>query len=247
MLAPAIQIVDAHLEYAQHSLFKNFNLNLMGGHWTCLLGRSGVGKSSLLRLIAGLSSAATSANPILTSDGKPLAGRVSYLAQNEVLLPWRSALENVVIGQKLRGKSIDQATIASAQQLLDQVGLKQYAHFYPSKLSGGMKQRVLLARTLFEDKPVILMDEPFASLDVITRTRIQELAARLLQGRTVLFVTHDPMEALRLGHHVYVMSGKPATITSHIELPGQPPRELTDSDLLKTQAQILDTLSHAEE
>jgi len=228
-------------------LFDQLNLSLPGGQWTCLLGPSGVGKTSLLRLIAGLKTSATLSNPLKTSDGLPLRGRVAYLAQEETLFPWLTVLDNILLGRRLRGEKIIDPSYEIANDLLRRVGLQKQANWKPGQLSGGMKQRVCLARTLFEDKPVILMDEPFAALDVITRTRIQELACELLQNKTVLLITHDPLEALRLGHHIYIMSGRPASIGAQIELAGTPPRELTEPNLLKAQAEILVNLSHAKE
>lgn len=247
MIAPGIQITDAHLEYKNHSLFQGLNLTVSAGQWTCLLGPSGVGKSSLLRLIGGLKTAAASSDPIRASDEKPLIGRMAYLAQNEPLLPWLTALENVVIGPKLRGETVNSHMLQQAKELLVQVGLANFQHHLPEKLSGGMQQRVLLARTLFENKPIILLDEPFAALDVITRTLLQDLAAELLVNRTVLLVTHDPFEALRLGHDIYVMSGKPAVIQTKIVLETKPPRELTDPNILKAHAELLQRLRHAKE
>lgn len=247
MIAPGIEIVAAILEYQNHLLFHHLNLTIPAMHWTCLLGPSGVGKSSLLRLIAGLTSCAKTLEPITTTDGLPLKDRIAYLPQNETLLPWLSVFDNVLIGAKLRHSKYTAEEREHAERLLNRVDLYACRHLKPEQLSGGMKQRVLLARTLFENRPVILMDEPFASLDVITRTAIQELAAELLKDRTVLLVTHDPLEALRLGHHVYIMSGRPASISAHIELPGIPPRELTDPILLQTQAKILEQLTHAKE
>lgn len=244
--APTINVIDAHLEYKHHLLFDQLNLEIQGGQWTCLLGASGVGKSSLLRLIAGLQTSATLNNPIQVSDGRSLQGRIAYLAQNDELLPWLTTLDNVVIGYKLRGQAVNPDDMNRARTLLERVGLQKYRDARPGALSGGMKQRALLARTLFENSQVILMDEPFAALDVITRTAIQELASELLLDRTVLLVTHDPMESLRLGHHIYVMSGQPAII-SKIEISGSPPRRLTDTELLQVQAKILDKLSHSRE
>jgi putative hydroxymethylpyrimidine transport system ATP-binding protein len=110
-----------------------------------------------------------------------------------------------------------------------------------------MRQRVALARTLAEDRPVVLMDEPFSALDVITKFRLQALFAELLRGRTVLLVTHDPLEALRLGHRIYVMEGRPARIGKPLEPAGAPPRNLHDPELLALQADLLDLLSAAAE
>lgn len=245
-MAPGIEIVNANLVYENHILFQNLTLSFAPAKWTCLLGPSGVGKSSLLRLIAGLTTFASS-EKLSATDNITLTSRVAYLAQQDCLFPWLNVLENVVIGNKLRGESLHQNDLDKAHYLLKKVGLEKSVSALPKTLSGGMRQRVMLARTLFEDKPIILMDEPFASLDIITRSYIQELAAELLQNRTVLLVTHDPLEALRLGSHVYIMSGKPAKISMQIELTGNPPRLLTDTELLKTHGEILQQLSHAKE
>lgn len=246
MNAPGIEIEGATLFYENHLLFQDLNLKLLASKWTCLLGPSGVGKTSLLRLIAGLTSD-VSLKMMRATDDLPLANRIAYMAQNESLLPWLTIIENVVIGLKLRGNKITPQDYDRAKQLLKQVGLEKYTTVKPAVLSGGMRQRAILARTVFEDKPIVLMDEPFAALDVITRAYIQELAAELFAERTVIFVTHDPFEALRLGHHVYIMSGSPARISAEIELANQPPRLLTDKVLLETHGQILEQLSHAKE
>ncbi len=242
--APGINIEGATLLYENHFLFQDLNLKLQASKWTCLLGPSGVGKTSLLRVIAGLTSD-VSLKMMRATDDLPLSNRIAYMAQNESLLSWLTITENVVIGPKLRGSKITSEDRDRASLLLKQVGLEKYAHVKPAVLSGGMRQRAILARTVFEDKSIVLMDEPFAALDVITRAYIQELAAELFAERTVVLVTHDPLEALRLGHHVYIMSGSPARISSEIELQNQPPRLLTDKVLLETHGKILEQLSHA--
>jgi putative hydroxymethylpyrimidine transport system ATP-binding protein len=127
------------------------------------------------------------------------------------------------------------------------VGLERQTEQLPATLSGGQRQRAALARTLMEDRPVVLMDEPFSALDAITRARLQALAATLLAGRTVLLVTHDPLEALRLGHRIQVMTGQPARIEGVIEPPGAPPRDLHDSALLARQGELLAWLADAKD
>jgi putative hydroxymethylpyrimidine transport system ATP-binding protein len=106
-----------------------------------------------------------------------------------------------------------------------------------------MRQRTALARTLMEDKPIVLMDEPFASVDSITRHRLQALAARLLAGRTTVLVTHDPLEALRIGHRIHVMSGHPATLDAALVLPNDPPRDPTNEALRHTYGELLARLT----
>ncbi len=215
----------------------NADLHLRGGQWTCLLGRSGVGKSTILRLILGLETGGEFTGTFTATDDVPLAGRVSYMAQSDLLLSWLSVLENTCIGARLRG---ERPNVDLARDLLNRVGLSKHIGQKPSTLSGGMRQRAALARTLFEDRPVVFLDEPFSSLDAGTRADMQELAAEVLKGRTVLLVTHDPAEAARLAHQIIVMS---AQATQNWPVPQTPAlREINDPQTLACQARLLDYL-----
>ncbi len=263
--APAIPLPAATLRYGGRVVFDALDLELPGGRTTCLLGPSGVGKTSLLRLIAGLALGTpqdTSPNTprdtprgtrgaAVDESGRPVAGRIAYLAQRDLLLPWLSVLGNVTLGQRLRGEMLGGATETKARELLARVGLTGREGDRPAQLSGGERQRVALARTLMEDRPVVLMDEPFSALDAITRFELQALAAELLAGRTVLLVTHDPLEALRLGHRVQVMAqgraGAPARLDAALEPAGAPPRDPADPALLAQQAELLKRLIRAKE
>jgi putative hydroxymethylpyrimidine transport system ATP-binding protein len=122
--------------------------------------------------------------------------------QRDLLLPWLNVLDNVCLGARLRGETADHQRALS---LLQRVGLRDEAQALPAALSGGMRQRAALARTLMEDRAIVLMDEPFSAVDALTRLRLQDLAAELLGARTILLVTHDPMEALRLGHRILII------------------------------------------
>ena len=220
----SVTLTGARLTYGDLRLFDGLDLTLAAGRFTCLLGPSGGGKSSLLRLIAGLAPTA-SVEHLSCGDGRPPAGRIAYMAQQDALLPWLSVLDNVLLGARLRGEVPDRER---AHTLLAEVGLAEAAALHPAALSGGMRQRAALARTLMEDRPLVLMDEPFSAVDALTRLRLQDLAARLLRGRTVLLVTHDPFEALRLGETVLVLSGMPAELRQ-AQLPaGTPPRDAAD-------------------
>ncbi len=234
--APAVHIRDATLVYDGTTLFDGLSLSLAAGTWTCILGPSGVGKSSLLRMIAGLQSGGT----VTDGEGRPVAGRIAWMAQQDLLLPWATAIENVLIGAKLRGERPDRQR---ALALLDRVGLAARADARPAQLSGGERQRVALARTLMEGRPIVLMDEPFSALDAVTRASLQDLAAELLRGRTVLLITHDPLEALRLGDTVLVMVGRPARFEPPIPPAGTAPRRLDDPALLRLQATLLNLLA----
>jgi putative hydroxymethylpyrimidine transport system ATP-binding protein len=216
-------------------------LALEGGRTTALLGPSGSGKSTLLRLVAGLLPMPAAAR-LASTDGLPLGGRIAWMAQQDLLLPWRDLLGNVTLGAALRREAPD---LARARAMIAEVGLQGREAARPVQLSGGMRQRAALARTLMEDRPFVLMDEPFSAVDAPTRHRLQGLAARLLAGRTVLLVTHDPLEALRLADRILVLRGDPAT-PEEVPVPGgAPPREATDPALLLAQAALLERLAAA--
>jgi putative hydroxymethylpyrimidine transport system ATP-binding protein len=238
-----VELRQVSLCYADTPLFENLNLTLEGGRWTCLLGQSGVGKTSLLRFIAGLLPAVSISGEIHCSDGQALAGRVGYMAQQDLLLPWLTVLQNVMLGSRLRGETDSRQTHACS--LLAQVGLGGHEQQLPQTLSGGMRQRVALARTLYENRPLMLLDEPFSSLDAITRFRLQTLAAELLHERicTTLLITHDPLEALRLGHRIYVLAGQPAQLLEPLEPAGEPPRDLQNPELLTQHGRLLAKLA----
>ncbi len=246
--APSILINNLTLAYQDQILFQQLNLTIAAAKCTCLLGASGVGKSSLLQLIAGLDNACQQkTGTVSASDHQPLKQRIAYLAQQNMLLPWLTILDNCLIGLHLRQQPMTESIRNRAKQLLQQLGLGDALAKKPASLSGGMRQRVLLVRTLLEDRPIVLMDEPFSALDTITRFRSQQLAAELLQQRTVLLVTHDPLEALRLGHYIYILAGKPAMITQQFIIPGEPPRDLEDPQLWQLQTQLLHSLSQIPE
>ena len=243
--APGLSIGIRSLAYQGRPLFERLRFRLEGGSWTCLLGPSGVGKTTLLRLTAGLAAGAL----VVADDGAGLDGRIALMAQQDLLLPWLSVRDNVLLGHRLRGASRAELRRLRepAAALLARVGLERDADRLPGTLSGGMRQRAALARTLMEDRPIVLMDEPFSALDVVTRHRLQDLAAELLVGRTVLLVTHNPLEALRLGHRIYVLSGRPAVPRGPLLPRGAPPRDAADPTLLAQQAELLGELTRSAE
>ncbi|MEI2742266.1 MAG: ABC transporter ATP-binding protein [Candidatus Competibacter sp.] len=236
-----VSLRAARLVYGGLTLFDGLDLELRAGCFTCLLGPSGIGKSSLLRLLAGLTPPGVSGE-LRGGDGRTLAGRVAYMAQQDLLLPWLNVLNNVTLGNRLRGEAVDRPR---ALRLLARVGLADAALARPDTLSGGMRQRAALARTLMEDRPVVLMDEPFSGLDALSRLRLQALAADVLAGKTVLLVTHDPLEALRLGEHILIMNGRPAALSALPDLPGAPPRDPGDPAVQAAYRAILQRLEAA--
>src|SRR3989344_3084997 len=245
MNPPTIYIKDVCLDYHDNPLFKNFALTIPAKSCICLLGQSGVGKSTLLRAIAHLITDSKILNfSVETSDQLPIRDRIVYMAQEDGLMPWLNVLDNVLIGYRLR-KKVTAHIRAQALSLLKQVGLEEVTDKRPDILSGGMRQRVALARTLMEHRPIVLMDEPFSALDIITRLKLQDLAAELLKDKTVLLVTHDPLEALRLGDIIYVLSGQPVQLSNPIKPIRPKPRDPTDAELLALQADLLSQLKKA--
>ncbi len=237
-MSPGIAVRGLAYRYGDETVFENLSFGIEAGEFLALLGPSGAGKTTLLKILAGLET--PTAGSIATSDGQPLAHRIAYMAQQDLLLPWLSALDNIMLGATLRGEPKNPSL---ADNILHRVSLSSHAKKLPAQLSGGQRSRVALARTLYEQRPVVLLDEPFAALDAITRVKIQNLAAELFAGRTVLFITHDPLEACRLGHRLLILSGQPAKLSAPMPVPGAPPRAVNDPDVLTMQAHLLKNLA----
>lgn len=215
-------------------LIRNLALDMPAARWSCLLGVSGVGKSTIARLIAGLPGPYRLDGALTPADGQPLTGRVAMMAQEGQLLPWADLVANVSIGARLRGARLD---LARARVLLEQVGLAGMETRRPAALSGGQCQRVALARVLMEDAPVVVLDEPFSALDTMTRLAMQDLAATLLRGRTVILITHDPLEAIRLSDRAWHLGPDGA---APLDLPEtDTPRDFRAPSLLAAQAALL--------
>lgn len=224
-------------------LFSQLDLTLQSGQWHCILGQSGCGKTTLLRLLANLLPKDVEwSGELSASDNQSISDRVAYMAQQDLLLPWLNVLDNVCFSFRLKQGKASDAVQQRAIQLLHRVGLGDKLHARPSQLSGGMRQRVALVRTLIQDKPLVLMDEPFSALDAVTRYKLQDLAAELLAQRTVLLITHDPQEALRLGHHLFLIQGKPGWLKRLSVPEGAPPRSINAELAVKQQA-IIEQLS----
>jgi NitT/TauT family transport system ATP-binding protein len=203
-------------------------VSIADGEFVCLVGASGCGKTTFIRCVAGLIPAEEGAIRI---DGKvvtrPGPDR-GFVFQNDALLPWRTVMHNVLFGLEVRGQPFS-TTKPTGEALLKLVGLGGFENHYPSELSGGMRQRVNLARALAIDPEVLLMDEPFASLDAQTREIMQRELLKIWAQRrkTVLFITHQIDEAIYLADRVLVFSYRPGRLTADIRIPFARPRELS--------------------
>lgn len=240
-----VQLSNASLRYNDSDLatLSGLSLSLNAGKWTVLLGRSGCGKTTVLRYLAGLlDNKVEWQGTLATSDELPLTDRIAYMAQQDLLLPWLSVIDNVCLSHRFQNPASDKAQQTNqALELLAAVGLVDYANAMPDQLSGGMRQRVALARTLMQDKPVVLMDEPFSALDAVTRHKLQSLACELLRDKTVVLITHDPQEAVRLADNLYVLQGTPANAQS-LSVPNIATPRVLDGECAELQQAILDQL-----
>jgi putative hydroxymethylpyrimidine transport system ATP-binding protein len=245
-IAPNIYIQNATLRFKETVLFNNLNFTIPGGRFSCLLGRSGSGKTTLLRLIANLipfEQKNTHFQGILhTDNGISLQNNIAYLAQGDILLPWLSAFDNAILGTHLRGDT-RKKICATANRLFIDTGLRDVAHKFPHELSGGMRQRVALIRTLLEEKPIVLMDEPFSQLDAITRYELQTLTVKLLKGRTVFLVTHDPFEALRMADAIFILDEVSHTFQTMTEFTTPTPRNPNDTEVMKYYGDLINILT----
>lgn len=207
------------------------------GEFVCVVGASGSGKSTLLNVLAGLDR---------PSAGRAhVHGRVALIFQEAALLPWLTATGNVELALELRGiKAPERRRIA--YDLLSRVHLAGFEKRRPHELSGGMKQRVALARALAQDADVLLMDEPFASLDAISRDLLHEELERIWKESrlTVLFVTHNAREAVRLGDRVLVFTSRPGRVAHEIRVDLRRPRSLDSPELAVIAGGITDLLKH---
>ncbi len=242
--AVAVQAL-AH-RYGEVEAVADVSLSAAPGRVVALIGPTGCGKSTVLRVLAGLIVPVSGA---ATIDGASVIGRpgcAGYMPQADTLLPWHSALANATLGATIRGA--DRVTTTSrARDLFVRFGLAGFEDVWPSQLSGGMRQRVALLRTVLTDLPVMLLDEPFGALDAITRHDLQGWLAELLrdQPRTVLMVTHDIDEALRLADTVVVMSPRPGRVVRTITIGLPRPRsvaQLTQDEFGVRKREILGLL-----
>jgi ABC-type nitrate/sulfonate/bicarbonate transport system ATPase subunit len=207
---------------------REIDLTVSPQEFVCILGPSGCGKSTLFNLIAGLLLPDPEGKVFL--DQRPIAGQqgfVAYMPQKDLLFPWRTVLDNAILGLELAGVKRRKAR-QEARKLFQHFGLSGFEGQYPARLSGGMRQRVALIRTLLFHKEVMLLDEPFGALDAMTRIIMQQWLLQVWQEfqKTILFITHDVEEAIFLADRIYILTARPGSVKSVKPVPLPRPRHL---------------------
>jgi putative hydroxymethylpyrimidine transport system ATP-binding protein len=220
------------------------SFDIRQGEFVSLIGQSGSGKSTLCNLIAGL---LTPDSGEIRLDGRLIngqTGHVGYMPQRDLLMPWRSVLQNVILGAEIARQPLEQAR-QRARALLPLFGLEGFADAYPRQLSGGMRQRAALLRTILMERPLLLLDEPFGALDALTRREMQNwlLTVWTQLQPTVLFVTHDVREAALLSDRILVLSARPGRLIADVPIALPRPRRESDEAFLRLQAQLLGALA----
>lgn len=223
---------------------RGITLRVDEGEFICILGPSGCGKTTLLRIIAGLEEPSEGEVRV---DGVAVTGptpRLGMIFQDYSLYPWRRVLDNIAFGLELAGMG-KQERLARAREFLDLVGLEGFADSYPYELSGGMRQRVAVARALATDPAVVLMDEPFGALDAQTRNAMQrellEIWART--KKTVLFVTHSVDEAVYLADRIVVLTSRPGSVREIVDVCKERPRDRTSEECALIRRHVLDLIN----
>ncbi|MGE5554206.1 MAG: ABC transporter ATP-binding protein [Betaproteobacteria bacterium] len=215
--AARLELLDVGLTYhtlrGETEALRDLNLAVEAEEFVSIVGPSGCGKSTLLSLVAGLIRPTTGEVRI---DGEPVTrptAKVGYMLQHDHLFEWRSILDNALLGLEVMGRR-DAAAVRKVKDMLERYGLGGFEHYHPRQLSGGMRQRVALVRTLAVDPEILLLDEPFAALDYQTRLALEDEIGRILreERKTVILVTHDISEAIAMSDRVVVLSHRPGTV-----------------------------------
>ena len=248
MNRPRLELKGLRKSFGEIDVLADISLTVQPGEFVSILGPSGAGKSTILQMLIGASE--PGAGTVLF-DGAPLVpkrDRFAFMPQRDALMPWRRIIDNTTLGLEVAGLS-RKAARAEVASLFAEFGLAGFEHHYPAQLSGGMRQRAALLRTVVQRRPMLLLDEPFGALDALTRAQMQRWLADMWTRHrwTVLLITHDVREAALLSDRIYVLSCRPARVAHQFHVPLEHPRQgLRSPALAEIEVEILQTLLHPE-
>lgn len=249
-MTPKLELEDIRKAFGTTPVLDGVSLAIRAGEFVSILGPSGAGKSTLFRMLIGGVHADSGS---IRCDGRPLGpevGRFAFMPQRDALMPWRRILDNVTLGLEVQGIGRKPAR-EKVLPLFPEFGLAGFENHYPAQLSGGMRQRAALLRTVVQERDMLLLDEPFGALDALTRTGMQRWLEAMWQRHrwTALLITHDVREAVFLSDRIYVLSARPARVVREFSVPLPRPRDVGAGglrDASAVEAAVLETLLTAE-
>lgn len=241
-----LELKDIYKAFEDTSVLEGISLQLRNKEFVSVLGPSGSGKSTIFNIISGLLRADSGEVIIEGESYNGKTGRVSYMYQKDLLLPWRKVIDNASLPLVIKGINKQQAR-EIVSPFFQVFGLEGFEHKYPFQLSGGMRQRTALLRTYMFSKDIMLLDEPFGGLDAITRGKMHQWLLEVLQQleASVLFITHDIEEAIYLSDRIYIITERPAVVKKEIVIPSGRPRDrefLISKEFIDLKAEILSLL-----
>ncbi len=243
---PKLQIEGVRHAYGELQVLDGVSLHLSAGELVTIVGPSGCGKSTIFSILTGAVRQASGSVLIDDAPLGPTTERFAVMPQTDALLPWRRVLDNATLGLEVQGMS-RRAARERVQPLLATFGLDDFARAYPFQLSGGMRQRAALLRTVVQDRSVLLLDEPFGALDALTRTEMQVWLESVWHAFrwSVLLITHDIREAVFLSDRIYVLSPRPARVVAEVTVPLARPRridQISSTEFVRTETDLREVL-----
>ena len=246
-----LEIKDISYDYRDKEellpVLTDINLSIIEGEFVCIIGPSGCGKTTLFNILVGLEKPDTGKIILDNQDITCTRGHIAYMPQKDLLFPWRTIIENLLLGVEINKGDL-KAARKEAEDLIPLFGLEGFAENYPEQLSGGMRQRAALLRTVLTHHSILALDEPFGALDALTRSKMQDwiLSIQAKLNKTILFITHDIEEAITLADRVIVLNGTPSRITKELKVELSYPRSKTDSKFIEYKEELLERLSDTE-
>jgi len=243
-----LEIDEIYYDYKEgeeiYPVLADINLSVEEGEFICIIGPSGCGKTTLFNILVGLERPDQGKVILDGDDITCTKGHVAYMPQKDLLFPWRTIIDNLLLGVEINKGDL-KAARSEAEDLIPLFGLEGFADSYPDQLSGGMRQRAALLRTVLTHHDILALDEPFGALDALTRSKMQDwiLSVQERLNKTILFVTHDIEEAITLADRVVVLNGRPSTITKELKVELTYPRQKTDKKFIEYKEELLERLS----